>query len=187
MQLGLHDLTPCPWPPPSHLTKHHSCCVLQVHHADHCPLSSHRHPHPDPDSPSYLTPPPTSQSTIRLAFGECTMLTIAHRLHTVMDSDAVVVLDAGKVVEHGEPHVLLQRHEVWTKCGEGWPRVWTKCGMYTSVSAHFPRTKWRWLCALALRRLVITRPGSSLCPTSLRGCSLKGMQQQHLPPAPPPA
>lgn len=75
-----------------------------------------------------LTPPLTSQSTIRLAFGDCTMLTIAHRLHTVMDSDAVVVLDAGKVVEHGEPHVLLQRHEVWTKCGEGWAtgldKVW---------------------------------------------------------------
>lgn len=35
------------------------------------------------------------------------MITVAHRLHTVIDSDLVVVMDAGQVVEHGPPHELL--------------------------------------------------------------------------------
>lgn len=51
------------------------------------------------------------QTTIRKKFIECTVLTIAHRLHTVMDSDKVLVMDAGTMVEFDHPHVLLQNHE----------------------------------------------------------------------------
>ncbi|GAB0093529.1 probable multidrug resistance-associated protein lethal(2)03659 [Sergentomyia squamirostris] len=51
------------------------------------------------------------QTTIRTRFSHCTVLTIAHRLHTVMDSDRVLVVDAGRVVEFGSPHELLQRQE----------------------------------------------------------------------------
>ncbi|KAG1666954.1 hypothetical protein FOA52_004237 [Chlamydomonas sp. UWO 241] len=50
------------------------------------------------------------QRAMRFMFAECTMLTIAHRLNTIMDSDQVVVLESGLVVEHGEPHALLQDH-----------------------------------------------------------------------------
>lgn len=37
------------------------------------------------------------QETIRTRFKHCTILTIAHRLHTVMDADRMLVLDDGRV------------------------------------------------------------------------------------------
>ncbi|NWZ27000.1 MRP1 protein, partial [Asarcornis scutulata] len=49
------------------------------------------------------------QSTIKREFYNCTILTIAHRLHTVMDSERVLVLDAGRILEYDTPNNLLQR------------------------------------------------------------------------------
>lgn len=53
------------------------------------------------------------QATIRRKFSGCTVLTIAHRLHTVMDSDKVLVMDAGQGVEFGHPFELLQKKGVF--------------------------------------------------------------------------
>ncbi len=49
----------------------------------------------------------TYQKTIRSQFKECTILTIAHRLNTIMDSDKVLVLDKGQVAEFESPQSLL--------------------------------------------------------------------------------
>lgn len=49
------------------------------------------------------------QQTIRKRFQGCTVITIAHRLNTIIDSDRVLVLDAGQVTEFNEPYVMLQQ------------------------------------------------------------------------------
>lgn len=51
------------------------------------------------------------QKTIKTKFVGCTVLTVAHRLNTIIDMDKVLVLDAGKVVEFGEPYILLQEKD----------------------------------------------------------------------------
>ncbi|XP_053475532.1 canalicular multispecific organic anion transporter 1 [Ictalurus furcatus] len=49
------------------------------------------------------------QSTINREFSQCTVLTIAHRIHTILNSTRVMVLDAGKIVEFDSPAVLFEK------------------------------------------------------------------------------
>uniref|UniRef100_A0A673B3B2 ABC-type glutathione-S-conjugate transporter n=1 Tax=Sphaeramia orbicularis TaxID=375764 RepID=A0A673B3B2_9TELE len=59
------------------------------------------------------------QSTIRTQFEDCTVLTIAHRLNTIIDYSRVLVMDQGSIVEAGPPSELLrQQSHFYQMCVE---------------------------------------------------------------------
>lgn len=47
------------------------------------------------------------QRVIREKFCNHTIIAVAHKLDTILDFDRIVVLDAGRIVENGEPYALL--------------------------------------------------------------------------------
>jgi len=51
------------------------------------------------------------QTLIRQHFSRHTILSVAHKLDTILDFEQVIVMDAGSVVETGEPYTLLQDEE----------------------------------------------------------------------------
>ncbi|KAL2337937.1 hypothetical protein Fmac_012383 [Flemingia macrophylla] len=64
------------------------------------------------------------QQVIRQEFAECTVITVAHRVPTVIDSDMVMVLSYGNLVEYDEPSKLIGTNswfsmlvaEYWSSC-----------------------------------------------------------------------
>lgn len=48
------------------------------------------------------------QKLIREEFGRYTILTVAHRLDTILDADRVIVMDGGRLAEMGPPLDLLK-------------------------------------------------------------------------------
>lgn len=51
------------------------------------------------------------QKTIRECFQDCTLLTIAHRLNTILDSDKILVMADGAALEYDTPSNLLANSE----------------------------------------------------------------------------
>ncbi|MED6196885.1 Multidrug resistance-associated protein 7 [Stylosanthes scabra] len=49
------------------------------------------------------------QKTIRTEFADCTVITVAHRIPTVMDCTKVLAISDGKLVEYDEPMNLMKR------------------------------------------------------------------------------
>mmetsp|Transcript_25373 Transcript_25373/g.59448 ORF Transcript_25373/g.59448 Transcript_25373/m.59448 type:complete len:761 (-) Transcript_25373:1399-3681(-) len=55
------------------------------------------------------------QEMLRTRFQNTTQLTIAHRLHTVMDNDLILVMADGEAAEIGSPAELLQRNSMFAE------------------------------------------------------------------------
>ncbi|XP_058743551.1 ABC transporter C family member 8-like [Vicia villosa] len=64
------------------------------------------------------------QRVIRQEFAECTVITVAHRVPTVIDSDMVMVLSYGKVVEYDEPSKLMDTNSSFSKLVA---EYWSSC------------------------------------------------------------
>jgi ABC-type multidrug transport system fused ATPase/permease subunit len=56
------------------------------------------------------------QKTLREKFKDCTVITIAHRLNTIADSDLILIMDAGKVAEFDSPAELQKDNKsMWSE------------------------------------------------------------------------
>uniref|UniRef100_A0A670K0E1 ABC-type glutathione-S-conjugate transporter n=1 Tax=Podarcis muralis TaxID=64176 RepID=A0A670K0E1_PODMU len=58
------------------------------------------------------------QATIRTQFRECTVLTIAHRVNTLLDCDRVLVMESGRVAEFNAPETLIAQKGLFYRMAE---------------------------------------------------------------------
>ncbi|KAI8569719.1 hypothetical protein RHMOL_Rhmol02G0299100 [Rhododendron molle] len=71
------------------------------------------------------------QKTIRTEFADCTVITVAHRIPTVMDCTMVLSISDGQVVEHDEPMKLMSKDD--SLFGKLVKEYWSHSG---NVSGH---------------------------------------------------
>ncbi|GLU14361.1 hypothetical protein SLE2022_309370 [Rubroshorea leprosula] len=64
------------------------------------------------------------QKILREEFSKCTVITVAHRVPTVIDSDRVMVLSYGKLVEYDEPSKLMETNSSFSKLVA---EYWSSC------------------------------------------------------------
>ena len=53
------------------------------------------------------------QEVIKREFKDCTVLTIAHRINTIMEYDRVIVMDKGVIAEFGSPQELIEKNGIF--------------------------------------------------------------------------
>ena len=51
------------------------------------------------------------QKIVREVLKDCTVITIAHRLSTVLNSDRIMILDQGEIVDCDSPQALLEKED----------------------------------------------------------------------------
>ncbi|KAG9448365.1 hypothetical protein H6P81_014493 [Aristolochia fimbriata] len=75
------------------------------------------------------------QKKIRTEFADCTVITVAHRIPTVMDCNMVLALSDGKIVEYDEPMELMKKHG--SLFGELVKEYWSRTADATIDSTTF--------------------------------------------------
>ena len=55
------------------------------------------------------------QTVIKEKFKDTTVITIAHRLNTIADYDAIIVMQKGRIIEQGSPYELLQKEGAFSE------------------------------------------------------------------------
>ncbi|XP_017979301.1 PREDICTED: ABC transporter C family member 8 isoform X1 [Theobroma cacao] len=75
------------------------------------------------------------QRVIRQEFSNCTVITVAHRVPTVIDSDMVMVLSYGKLPEYDEPSNLMEINSSFSKLVA---EYWSSCrsNSYQNFSSY---------------------------------------------------
>ncbi|XP_062153987.1 ABC transporter C family member 8-like [Alnus glutinosa] len=75
------------------------------------------------------------QRIIRQEFSECTVITVAHRVPTVIDSDMVMVLSYGELLEYDEPWKLMETNSSFSKLVA---EYWSSCrsNSYQDFNKH---------------------------------------------------
>ncbi|PWA62072.1 NHPM bacteriocin system ABC transporter, peptidase/ATP-binding protein [Artemisia annua] len=66
----------------------------------------------------------TVQKIIRQEFSSCTVVTVAHRIPSVIDSDMVMVLSSGNMMEYDEPSKLMESDSYFSKLVT---EYWSSC------------------------------------------------------------
>ncbi|KAH9402637.1 Multidrug resistance-associated protein 4 [Tyrophagus putrescentiae] len=78
------------------------------------------------------------QEIIRREFAHCTVLTIAHRLNTIIDCHRVLVMDGGTIREFGAPYELLKaRGAFFEMCKKTGPAMFSH--LYQTAKRAFRR------------------------------------------------
>ncbi|OMO66295.1 hypothetical protein COLO4_30639 [Corchorus olitorius] len=73
------------------------------------------------------------QKIIRQEFSGCTVITVAHRVPTVIDSDMVMVLSYGELMEYDEPAKLMETNSYFSKLVA---EYWSTCKRNSSQSFY---------------------------------------------------
>ena len=58
------------------------------------------------------------QTALNKSFQESTIISVAHRLETIIENDKILVLGNGQVLEYGTPHDILQENGAFAKMVE---------------------------------------------------------------------
>uniref|UniRef100_A0A8C1BZD3 ATP-binding cassette, sub-family C (CFTR/MRP), member 9 n=1 Tax=Cyprinus carpio carpio TaxID=630221 RepID=A0A8C1BZD3_CYPCA len=51
------------------------------------------------------------QKVVMTAFADRTVVTIAHRVHTILTADLVIVMKRGSIMEYGKPEILMEQED----------------------------------------------------------------------------